>query len=80
MSTLYSTASDYINDVVLPALGEYADEHDVDAIAADMTMWHDEIDEAGNISLDKSGLVERDDVDFWDVVDSHSPSHDDYAA
>lgn len=75
MSTLYSTTTDYINDVVLPALGTYADEHDVDAIAADMTVWHNEVDEADNINLDKSGLVERDDVDFWDVAATHSYDH-----
>ena len=76
MRDIYATISDYINDVILPALGGYAAGHDVEAIAAEMTEWHDEIDEAGAIVLDKSGLVERDDVDFWDVVAKHSHDND----
>ena len=34
--TIYTTKQDYIAQVVNPALGEYAAEHDIDAIADEM--------------------------------------------
>lgn len=69
--TIYTTITDYIAQVVNPALGEYADDYDVEAIAQDMTEWHDEKDANGNILLNASGLVERDDVDFWEIAQKH---------
>lgn len=72
MRKLYSTITDYINEVVVPSLGEHADDHDVAAIAAEMTEWHNEIDANGNVNLNKSGLIERNDVDFWDIATDHA--------
>ena len=53
--TTYTTINDYIAQVVNPALGEYADEKDAN----------------GNILLNASGLVERDDADFWEIAQKH---------
>lgn len=76
MRDIYSDATSYINDVIIPALGQYAAHYDVEAITADMTAWHNAIDADGNINMSGSGLVERDDVDFWDVVAKHSHDND----
>lgn len=56
----WETARDYRERVVLPALGEWAGEHDVDAIVADMTTW------AGG------RLVEAPGLEFWEVVARHA--------
>ena len=69
--TLYQTIDDYKEQVVIPSLGDYADEHDVDAIADEMTEWHEEVVN-GNIMANKSGLVVRSDKDFWQVVEKHA--------
>lgn len=69
--TIYTTITDYITRVVAPALGEYADDYDIEGIAGEMTEWHDEKDAEGNILLNASGLVERDDVDFWEIAQKH---------
>lgn len=62
---IYSTKQDYIGGVVMPALGEFADEFDADAIADDMLVWHDEINDKGQINLGESGFVEDEAKDFW---------------
>lgn len=54
--TTYTTAADYITAIVAPALGEYADQYDMQEIAAEMLTWED------------GQLVERDDIDFWGAV------------
>ena len=69
--TTYTTINDYLAQVVNPALGEYADDYDTEEIARDMTEWHDEKDANGNILLNASGLVERDDADFWEIAQKH---------
>ena len=69
--TIYTTITDYITQVVGPALGEYKNDYDTEAIASEMTEWHDEKDANGNILLNASGLVERDDADFWEIAQKH---------
>ena len=65
----YTTTQDYIEQNITPGLGdvELTDEQALE-VAQRMTEWHDECDDEGNILLNKSGLVEREDVDFWNVV------------
>ena len=46
-------------------------DYDTEEIARDMTEWHDEKDANGNILLNASGLVERDDADFWEIAQKH---------
>ncbi len=68
---VYTTAADYADEVVIPAL-ESMDEKvttdQVNQIAHDMLTWHNETNEDGDILVNGSGLVERDDRDFWEVV------------
>lgn len=69
--TIYSTIDDYIAQAVRPSLGEYADDYDLRSIAQEMTEWHDEITPSGDINLNHSGFIEREDVDFWDIAAKH---------
>lgn len=70
-TTIYTTATDYTDQVVIPALGDYAGEFNIDAIAEEMLVWHDEINEDGDIVVTRSGLVEDPEKDFWTVVQAH---------
>ena len=68
MTTIYATKTDYINQQVLPALppemhylaGEVADH---------MLIWREEIDEDGNVRVDKSGFTVDTDAGFWTSVE-----------
>ena len=54
----YTTTQDYINQNIAPGLGDVELTYDQALeVAQHMTKWHD-----------NGQLVERDDVDFWDVV------------
>lgn len=68
---IYTSINDYIEQVVNPALGEHAEDHDTQAIAAQMTMWHNEYDADGNVILNKSGLKEAK-RDFWKLVEEYA--------
>ena len=63
---LYVTPRDYIEEVVIPALRE-PDDYDLDAVASEMLERH-ETTRDGTVDADHSGLRERDDIDFWDVI------------
>lgn len=79
---IYTTITDYINENILPALapfaegGEFAGEINLDEVAEniahDMTTWHTEHDANGNIITNRSGLIERDDADFWTLVEKYT--------
>ena len=69
---IYTTIQDYADEVVTPAL-ELSDEispthEQKQEIARAMTVWHDEYTPAGDINMNKSGFIENDTVDFWEVV------------
>ena len=70
--TIYTTKQDYISQVIIPALGDYAAEHDIDAIADEMLNWHNEVDGNGDINLGRSSFVENDGQDFWAVVENNA--------
>ena len=55
----YSSHEEYINEYVLVALDEEADNYDVDTIAAIMLRWENSV------------LIERDDVEFFEVVSAN---------
>ena len=57
--SIYTTKQDYIAQVITPALGDYAAEHDIDAIADEMLNWH-------------NGFMEDESKDFWAVVEAHA--------
>ena len=65
--SIYTTKQDYISQVIVPALGDYAAEHDIDAIADDMLIWHNDVNGPGN-----NGFLEDESKDFWSVVEAHA--------
>ena len=62
---IYSSKANYIGEVIEPALGEYAAEHDIDAIADEMLVWHNDVGQLGN-----NGFLEDESKDFWAVVEA----------
>lgn len=66
--TTYTTREEAVQREIIEPLGEYAAEHDVEAIADEVLYWHDEIREDGNIWLPGCGFRLNKDVDFWEVV------------
>ena len=64
MTTVYTTITDAIERYIEPALGDYADDYDMEAIFDDLF----EYDEA------KRGFVEREDLDFYEVAQAHDVS------
>lgn len=70
--TIYTTKQDYIAQVITPALGDYAAEHDIDQIADEMLNWHNEVDGNGDINLGRSGFIEDEAKDFWAVVENNA--------
>lgn len=66
---IYTTAADYIAENITPGLGDIdLTAEQAGDIAAAMLSWHTETDDNGTILLNHSGFIERDDVNFWDVV------------
>lgn len=76
--TLHTTRRDYVTETIYPSLGEHFGDYDVDGIAADMLIHHKEIDpRTGLVNDNRSGFVERRDVDFWEVVAAHEFNRED---
>lgn len=69
---IYSSKTDYIGQVIEPALGEYAAEHDIDGIADEMLNWNNEVNDKGQINLGKSGFLVEEEKDFWQVVEDNA--------
>ena len=63
---LYATPRDYIEEVVIPSLRQ-PDDYDLDAVASEMLERY-ETTRDGLVDTNHSGLRERDDIDFWDVI------------
>lgn len=72
MSTVYSSTYSYEEAVVLPALGDDAGDYDTLAIAQEMLEWVT-VPAADSRwgDANHSGMVERGDVDFWEVAAKH---------
>lgn len=68
MTTIYTTKIDYINQQVLPALPPEM-HYLAGEVASHMLIWHEEVDENGNVRVDKSGFVVDPDADFWTSVE-----------
>lgn len=64
---IYSSKNEYIGQIIEPALKEWAAEHDIDAIADEMLVWHNDINRLGN-----NGFLEDESKDFWSVVEAHA--------
>ena len=73
MNPVYSSIGDFEARYVRPALGEYADDYDLSAIAREVAKYRRDPhpyrpgDEYAN-----GCYVVRDDVDFWAVVARHA--------
>lgn len=68
MTTIYATKTDYINQQVLPALPPEM-HYLAGEVANHMLIWHDEVDENGNVRVDKSGFTVDPGTDFWTSVE-----------
>lgn len=73
-ATVYTTRAECIECEIIPALGEYAADHDLDAIADEVIEFHDAYDEeAGAYWLPAQGFyIAADDADFWASVERHA--------
>ena len=60
--TNFATKTDAIEQSILPALGEYADDFDIDGIFDDCFTYED------------GYFVPREGVDFWEVAEKHDIS------
>ena len=68
---VYPTKQEWMGEVLKPALGEHAQDYDLDAIAYDLLDWHTEYNEQGRGLDNHSGYVENPGLDFWEVVARH---------
>lgn len=64
---IYSSKNEYIGQIIEPALKGWAAEHDIDAIADDMLIWHNDINGLGS-----NGFLEDESKDFWAVVEANA--------
>ena len=69
---VYPTKYAWIGEVLKPALGEHAQDYDLDAIAYDLLDWHAEYNEQGRGLDNHSGYMENPGLDFWEVVERHA--------
>lgn len=74
MNTIYSSIGDIESRVVVPVLGEYADEYDTEAIARDVAQRVDVPHPAdGRTNANRSGwIVGADGPDFWAIVGQYA--------
>lgn len=68
-TTRYTTRQDAINHEVIPALGDYRDDYDHDAIFEATFDYRTDTDERGNEVLTAAGFERTaDDTEFWEAV------------
>lgn len=69
----YASMSDVIEQEIRPALGEYADDFDVEAIARATFVWRIDTDDQGRQLLNSAGFEMScaDEAAFWGVVERH---------
>lgn len=72
-TTLHTTIQDAIDQEVLPALGQYAADYDVEAIADEVFRFDDGYDQTTGVhNLDRQGFYQAvgDDA-FWQIAENH---------
>lgn len=74
--TQYQTIEDVIDYDIKPALDEWWEDYDLEAIAEEAYELVTNEDENGGIQIGNPYYVSRDDVDFWDVVQAHDMTAD----
>ncbi|MDJ1372217.1 hypothetical protein [Gulosibacter molinativorax] len=69
----YTTRTEAIESII-EALGEFADEHDIDAIADEVIEYDDAYDAEKNVyHLDRQGFyIKPDTEEFWAIVQKHA--------
>lgn len=70
--TTYTTREEAVQREIIEPLGEYAAEHDVEAIADAVLYWHDEVRKDGSTWLPGCGYRLNQEVDFWEIVEKHA--------
>lgn len=69
----YTTITDLEYQQVRPALGEFVEEYDTEAIAHEIATYIVETDEDGNELLNTAGLeVTVSDPEFWEICQKHA--------
>lgn len=71
MTDIFTTKQDAIEAEILPALSEYVDQYDIDAIADELFEWEPARDADGTEHLNRQGFKVRADVDFWEIAERH---------
>lgn len=74
--TLYTTRQEAIEQAIAPALGEFGEDYDIDAIADEVLVWHDGYGanpaHPNDYWLGAQGYtVIEDDDEFWAAVERH---------
>ena len=72
----YQTIDDVINYQIAPALGDFVDDYDIDAIAAEAFEYVVDLDEDG-VQHGNGYFIERDGVVFWAIAQKHDISAED---
>jgi len=73
MSRRYATIADVIDQDVTPALGEFANEYDAEAIASAAYTYRVDSDGQGRELLNTAGFeLAVDDNGFWAIVEQHA--------
>jgi len=68
----FTTITDVIRDEIAPALGEYADEYDLEAIAHEAYEYRVDTDARGRELANTAGFESVvDDDEFWEIVQKH---------
>lgn len=69
VTTRYATRQDAIEQYVVPALGDYGNDYDHDAIFEATFAYRADHDERGNEVLTNAGFERTaDDIEFWEAV------------
>lgn len=67
----FTTIQDVIDNIT-PALGDYAADYDIDAIAREISDHRTDEDEQGNLLLNTAGFeIIADTDEFWAIVEKH---------
>ena len=72
----YQTITDVIAYEIKPALGDFVDDFDLDAIADEAFEYVVDLDENG-VQHGNGYFIEREGVDFWAIVQKHDISDED---
>lgn len=69
---IYTTRNEAVQREIIEPLGEYAQEHNIDAIAEQLIVHYDHITPEGNVDVTRSGYVVDQALDFWAVVSNNA--------